>query len=334
MDLGRLYVVTPRDVFPSEPAHFSTWVAANLDRLSEALGLDLELLKLEAEVGSFSLDILARVADTQDLVIIENQIEPTDHRHLGQILTYASGYDAKYVVWISPRFQEEHRAALDWLNVNTVTDRNFFAIQVEVLRIDDSRPAVNFRAIVVPNQWQKTASQIARGTESAGDQEQLNAVYAAVYERARTSGEFAKLRLPPRRYSVYELEFTHQSIVYYAIALGRNTVRAEVILRHSGPSINVRPFDLLKEQANAIQEGVHGDISWDFKPDRKIQALRINNAIDRANLANQIDVVAFWAADRLIELHRVLEPVLDIEIPKAIADTRAAVDAPDSDAML
>jgi hypothetical protein len=325
--------MTPREVFPTEPAHFSTWVAENLDRLGEALGLDLELLKLEAKVGPFSLDILARVADTQDLVIIENQIEATDHRHLGQILTYASGYDAKHIVWISPGVQEEHRAALDWLNVNTVATRNFFGIQLEVLRIDNSKPAVNFRAVVLPNQWQKTASQIARGTESAGDQEQLNAVYAAVYEFAKASGEFTRLRLPPHRYTVYELEFTCQSAIYYAIAFGRNTVRAEVILRHADPSVNVRLFNLLKECEQSIQSGVNGEITWDFRADRKIQALRINREIDRSNLANEIDTVAKWAADRLIELHRVLEPKVEGALTQAIARAQASTAGGDAEAL-
>ncbi len=134
MDLGTLRFLNPRETFPTEPVHFSKWVADNLDRLGDMLGLELELLKREAEVGSFSLDILARVVGTDDLVIIENQIEPTDHRHLGQILTYASGLDARHIVWISPTFREEHRAALDWLNVNTIATRHFFGIQVEVLR--------------------------------------------------------------------------------------------------------------------------------------------------------------------------------------------------------
>lgn len=326
MELGQLHVVTPRDVFPTEPAHFSKWISENLDRLNEVLGLDLELLKVEAAVGPFALDILARVVDTQDLVIIENQIEQTDHRHLGQILTYAAGYDPKYVVWITPKFQEEHRAALDWLNTNTAVDRNFFGIQVEVLKIDDSRPAVNFRAIVLPNQWQKTVAQLARETESAGDQEELNAVYAAVYERAKASGEFPKLRLPPQRYSVYELEYTNQSAVYYAVAFGRNTVRAEVILRHENPDVNLALLKLLELKKAQIQDAVTDVITWDLKADRKIQALRIHHAIERQRLANDVDPVALWAADHLVELHRVLEPMLPAELAIAISDVQGASD--------
>ena len=333
MDLGKLHVMTPRDVFPTEPAHFSTWVAENLGRLGEALGLELELLKLEAEVGPFSLDILARVADTQDFVIIENQIEATDHRHLGQILTYASGYDAKHIVWISPKFQEEHRAALDWLNVNTVATRNFFGIQLEVLRIDDSKPAVNFRAVVLPNQWQKTAAQFARGTETAADQEQLNAVYAALYELAKRSGEFTRLKSPPRRYTVYDLEFAHQSAISYAIEFSRNTVRAAVVLRHGDPNVNVRLFNLLKEREQSIQSGVHGEITWDFRAERKIQALRINREIDRPNLANEIETVAKWVAERLIELHRVLDPDLGTALTRAITEAQAAMTAGDGAAV-
>ena len=141
MELGTLQLLNPRDVFPTEPTHFSKWLAANLVQLGLALGLDLEMIKLEAAVGPFSLDILARVVGTDDIVIIENQMEQTDHGHLGQLLTYAAGYDAKYIVWVSPDFRERHRAALDWLNLNTTAARNFWASSLKLCElIIRSRP--------------------------------------------------------------------------------------------------------------------------------------------------------------------------------------------------
>jgi hypothetical protein len=110
--LGKLEHVDPRKLWNSEPAAFTPWLASNISLLGEALGLDLELMQTEKAVGDFSCDIQARDTGRDRPVIIENQLEPTDHRHLGQLLTYAAGLDAAVIVWISPEVREEHREAL------------------------------------------------------------------------------------------------------------------------------------------------------------------------------------------------------------------------------
>ena len=117
--------------------------------------MDLELQDLEAPVGGFSMDILAQEVATNRLVIIENQLEATDHSHLGQLLTYATDYDTKVVVWIARDFRDEHRAALDWLNERTDDDTEFFGVVVELLKIDNSRPAVNIKLVSTRNKWSR-----------------------------------------------------------------------------------------------------------------------------------------------------------------------------------
>lgn len=87
-----------------------------MDVLGDALGITIELEERESSVGAFSLDILARDQDSGEAVVIENQIEQSDHEHLGKLITYASGKDAKYIVWIVKDAREEHRAAIEWLN--------------------------------------------------------------------------------------------------------------------------------------------------------------------------------------------------------------------------
>ena len=106
IELGKLEQVDPRTLWDTEPGDFTPWLAKNIELLAEELGLDLELLQVEKPVGDFSCDILARDTGRDRPVIIENQLEATDHRHLGQLLTYASGLDAAVVVWISPEIRE------------------------------------------------------------------------------------------------------------------------------------------------------------------------------------------------------------------------------------
>ena len=134
VDLGTIEQVDLREVWPHEAQDFTPWLSANLDKLGEALGLDLELHESEAPVGPFSLDVLAHDRGNDRPVIIENQLGSTNHGHLGQLLTYAAGYDAGVIVWLTGDFQDEHRAALDWLNQRTGEDTAFFGVVVVMAR--------------------------------------------------------------------------------------------------------------------------------------------------------------------------------------------------------
>ena len=127
-DLAKIERVELREAWPNEAQNFTPWLAENIAELGEALGMDLELQQVEAPVGGYSLDILATDLNSNRPVIIENQLEATDHTHLGQLLTYAAGFDAGAIVWVTREFRDEHRQALDWLNQRTGEDTQFFGV--------------------------------------------------------------------------------------------------------------------------------------------------------------------------------------------------------------
>jgi hypothetical protein len=157
--IGRIQEVGLRSVWPDESRDFTPWLVDNLDVLAIELGLGpLTAKQREFPVGSYSLDILAEDASGR-LVAIENQLEWSDHRHLGQCLTYASGTGARAVVWVVSRFNEEHRSALDWLNQHTETDIHFFGVEVGAVRIGDSLPAPLFRVVARPNDWERVVKR-------------------------------------------------------------------------------------------------------------------------------------------------------------------------------
>ena len=135
----------------------------NIGLLGETIGVELEVEAQEKNVGPFRADILCKDIETNKWVVIENQLEPTDHKHLGQLLTYAPGLDAVTAVWIAKNFTDEHRAALDWLNEITPEGFNFFGLEIELWRIDDSPMAPKFNVVSHPNDWTKTVSRISRG---------------------------------------------------------------------------------------------------------------------------------------------------------------------------
>lgn len=169
---GVLEDVPPRMAWAHEATSFTPWLAANLDRLGSQLGLELELEGQEVRVGPFSADILATNVRDGHRVLIENQLEEGDHRHLGQILTYLTGLDARTVVWVATRFRDEHLSAIRWLNEHASDGASFFAVRLRVVRIGDSPFAPLFDVVERPNDWDR------RLQEAAQESRDLSAVSA------------------------------------------------------------------------------------------------------------------------------------------------------------
>ena len=161
MKLGKLEKLQLRNYWRNEGTDFTPWLAQeeNIQLLSEAICIDLEVHGQEKGVGPFRADILCKDTTTDHYVLIENQLEKTDHTHLGQLMTYAAGLDAVTIIWIAQRFTEEHRAALDWLNRITDDTFNFFGIEIELYKIGNSDPAPMFNLVSKPNDWAKSAKK-------------------------------------------------------------------------------------------------------------------------------------------------------------------------------
>ena len=158
LTLGKLTREPPHDIWANEAKDFTPWLAKNISLLNEVLGLELEIEQREAPVGAFAVDLFGKEVGTGRPVIIENQLEKTDHTHLGQLLTYAAGLDAGIVIWVSPDVRDEHREAIHWLNGQTGDAVAFFAVELEMLRIDGSLPAPRFNVVAEPSGFQRAIS--------------------------------------------------------------------------------------------------------------------------------------------------------------------------------
>lgn len=164
-NLKQLTPVELNEVWETEPHHFTPWLAKekNLTLLGKALDIELELEAQEVDVGDFRADILCKNTVDDSWVLIENQLETADHKHFGQILTYAAGLDASTVIWIAKTLRREHRAMLDWQNRITDERYRFFGVEMKVWQIENSPRAIQFDVVSSPNDW-------VRDTQRAVDQ--------------------------------------------------------------------------------------------------------------------------------------------------------------------
>lgn len=192
IQFGRLQDLPLREAWKHEALQFTPWLAENLDHLSDAIGIPLEMTGTEVAVDTFSADILARNPMDDSVVLIENQLEQTDHTHLGQILTYLAGLDAQTVVWIAPAFREPHLSAIRWLNEHTADGFSFFAVKARVVRIGDSPFAPIFEVVTKPNDWERAISAKTRASKHGSDErnELRQAFWQAYLDRIPQAAEW------------------------------------------------------------------------------------------------------------------------------------------------
>lgn len=303
---GVLKQVDLRLLWPKEAYDFSPWLAENIAALGDVLGLDLELHQQEAPVGPFSLDLLARDLGRDHTVIIENQIGPTDHDHLGKLLTYAAGYDAAVAVWIAATFRDEHRQALDWLNQRTDTTTEFFGLVVEAVQIDDSRPAPNFRLVASPNDWRK--GKVTQPTDKPSPRgEAYRAFFQNLIDRLRDEhGVTRASKGQPQNW--YSFASGVRGVVYSASFVKGDRVQAEAYLDNGDAAWNRRLFDALLAERSAIEADFGEPLDW--QPMEGRQACRI--AVFRPGTINDsppvLEEITDWAIARLLRFRQVIGP--------------------------
>jgi hypothetical protein len=242
----------------------------NLALLGDTIGLDLELEAVEKDVGPFRADILCKETATDSWVLIENQVERTDHTHLGQLLTYAAGLNAVTIVWIAKRFTDEHRAALDWLNEITGEEVNFFGLEIELWRIGDSPIAPKFNVVSKPNEWTKgkggTNSVVNKGDLSPVRKQQLE-FWEQFHEYVL---ENSSIMHPQKACPCNWMNFSMGTSKAYLMALQKtDTDLLSVNLQINKGDDRLAIFNLLKQDSEAIESEVGGKLEWKEKPDKK-----------------------------------------------------------------
>lgn len=192
-----------REYWEHEERDFTPWLADQIraetdSKLENTLELDLTVKEEEKSVGRYNVDILAEVVDDNRNVVIENQLGSSDHDHLGKSIAYASGVDADIIVWIAPRFYDEHRDAIHWLNENSREGVDLFAIRLEVWTIGGSDPAVRFNPVAEPSEWKEKAQ---RSDKELTDTQQLREEFwTALRDQIEARDTPLSPRKPPTSY--------------------------------------------------------------------------------------------------------------------------------------
>jgi hypothetical protein len=312
-NLGRLNKIELRNIWPSESADFTPWLAKekNLELLGETIGIELELEAKEKNVGPFRADILCKDTANDHWVLIENQLEKTNHTHLGQILTYAAGLEAATIVWVAERFTEEHRAALDWLNEHTDEHLNFFGLETELWQIGNSDIAPKFNIVCQPNNWSRSVRQAAIGEITEYKQMQLQ--FWAEFKTYMEKNSKIKCPRPyPQHWmnhSIGRTGFYLASIISLSNSETKTRdpeMRVELSLSGNNAKLN---FEVLQQKREEIEKALDYTVTW-HNPEEKNQCrlfVRKNaDFLDQTLWQEQHD----WLQSNLEKFNNVFRPII------------------------
>lgn len=311
--MGRLERIDLREAWETEDGDFTPWLAEeeNIALLGDTIGIDLEVEAQEKRVGPFRADILCLDTATTDKhwILIENQLNRTDHTHLGQLMTYAAGLDAVTIVWIAQQFTDEHRASLDWLNDITGEEIRFFGIEVELWRIGDSPPAPKFNIVSKPNDWTKSTSIERR--KSASDYSGTQLLQIEYWGKLQELMQERRGNVNPRKPSAqhwmtFSLGIGNSQFILLAnFSVKKNLVRAGLQIQGNDHEAY---FALLHEDREEIEHELGMSLTWDKRPTAKYcivdTYLQSNDIKNRDNWQELL----YWMYETLESFHRVFTP--------------------------
>ncbi|MEI7614374.1 MAG: DUF4268 domain-containing protein [Betaproteobacteria bacterium] len=281
LKLGELKNLKLKSVWSHEERDFTPWLAeeSHMAALSEAIGMDLQLDRIEVPVGPYWADILAKDA-SGEYVVIENQFGKTNHDHLGKLLTYGATLGASAIVWIAEQFTEEHRKTIDWLNERTIDSLSLYAVQLEVLQIDDSPPAIRFNIISQPNQVVRAATA-AKASGVPTETQQMQLEFWTMFQK----------RLLEKK--VIPSAQTARPQYWFDVALGRSNFTLSNILDTYTGRIGVRVYlnnkiadaalTQLENDKAAIENELGQTLSWNPTPEKRDKIIGLYRKVDLSN---------------------------------------------------
>lgn len=306
MELGKLKTVALRKKWANEASDFTPWLANNIEELSKEIGIELEIENTEVAVGPYSADILAKDAGTGSYVIIENQLEKTNHDHLGKSITYASVLNASIIIWIASDFTEEHKKALDWLNDHTEDDLSFFGIQIELWQIEESQPAVKFNIISKPNLAVRQAAKSKTNEELSDNRKFQYSFWLKFRESLIASKRIPSVQTPRPQY-------------WYDVSLGKANIHISNTCNTEQNIVGIRVYisnriadsmlPFLENKKDEIESKIGQKLEWNPNPDNRDKVILLTHATDFNNEINVNEAIK-WLTENTIKFREVFGPII------------------------
>ncbi len=307
--LGKMTEVTDlRTIWKDEANNFTPWLAKedNIALLGDKLGIEIEVEEIESPVGPFSVDIFAREAGTGRKIIIENQLEDTNHTHLGQIVTYAAGKNAQIVIWIVKNAREEHQAAIEWLNNHTDDEIGFFLCEIKLYQIDNSPVAPFFNIIEQPNEWSKEAKRSVESLTPAG---QFNLEYWTEFgnfcKQEKEFLHFFKKERKPGKNNWLDFGLGSKSVHLMVKISSLEDLAAVYVYISDDKDV----FKKLLEHKEEIEGSLHMVLDWQEKPNYKASTIGLEKSFSIKN-QDQWPMQFQWIINSLIALKTTFQPYL------------------------
>lgn len=271
--LRTLEKINLREIWKHEAHNFTKWLALedNISLLLDEIGVTAENIVTEDSAGKFSVDITADEVSTGKKIVIENQLEKTDHSHLGQLLTYASSFDACIIVWVVAHVREEHKRAIEWFNQNMIDEISFFLVQTEVYKIGDSAPAVKFNVVVEPNTWSKIL-RMKSTTDKKTTETKINHLnfWEGFKEYASKVNSNLRITRTPRSQHWYDISIGKSGV---NLSLTRNT-RDQNVGSEIWISDSQNIFNKLYENKVLFEDLIGSEVFWKELENKKASRVR------------------------------------------------------------
>lgn len=271
--LGQIETVSLREIWPNEASDFTPWLLAHPEYLSEALGIDIELVRRESGVGPYAVDLIGRDLTNETTLIVENQLGRTDHNHLGQLITYAANTDAITVVWVARNFTDEHRQAVDYLN-NLAGDSGkgyFYGVEVSAIRIGDSLPAARFTVVASPNEVHAAEAEAVRDAiQDKGKQVLYRGFWKQLLERARDEHPGmtnVQTATKDNWLNVIQMGLGHIALVFNK----GHRANVQLYIDRGSQQFNQAVFDYLLVNRKSIESDVGTELSWEAPENKRMR---------------------------------------------------------------
>ena len=302
MDLGTIHPVALKDLWSGEASHFTPWLSQNLDVLGIKLGMDLELESTEAPVGDFSADIVARDLSTNKLIVVENQYGSTDHKHLGQIITYASVLGAGAVVWIAETIRAEHKSAMDFLNQNLKESLSLYAVQASAIRIDESKPAFVLTVVSMPSE--PSIAPIISPAPSE-TREQYRTYFQGLIDELREVHKFTNARTgQPQNWYTFSSE--NSKVYKYSTSFAQGgRVRVELYIDCGDKAKNEQLFDCLLLRKKEIETALGLELTWERLDSRRACRIAVYRDGDIGTDSETLADIKNWTIENLLKFRAV-----------------------------